>query len=330
MYRAHCIKAMCFIWGIMLTHHQLITALPHCINDTDVPTAAPKYIGKVRDVYDLDDRLLLATTDRISAFDQVLGLIPYKGQLLNQLSAWWFEQTVDIVANHCIVMPDPTMMLVHKAKMLPVEVIVRGYITGVTDTSIWGMYEAGDHAPYGVALPDGLIKNDPLPMPIITPTTKAEKGQHDEKITEAEIIDQGLVDPAVWKEVRAAAIAVFERGQELAAKGGLILVDTKYEFGIIDGKIALCDEIHTPDSSRFWLSDSYDEQRNPQNFSKEFLREWFAKQGYKGEGEPPVIPNDLRAKVAARYIETFERLTGEDFMPVPDFAQRISQLAGKI
>lgn len=297
----------------MLTHEELLAAIPDCVGDTDFPDLGTKYEGKVRDVYDQGDKLVMVTTDRVSAFDRVLGLIPYKGQVLTQLSAWWFEQTRDLCANHLIEVRDGNVMVTRKAEMLPIEVVVRGYITGVTDTSIWGMYEAGDRAPYGVPLPEGLVKNDPLPEPIITPTTKAEKGHHDEKITEAEILEQGIIAPELWEEIRSKAIAVFKRGQELAARGGLILVDTKYEFGLIDGELAICDEMHTPDSSRFWLASSYDETRNPQNYSKEFLREWFAERGYKGEGEMPTMPDEFRARVAARYIKTFEMLTQQSF-----------------
>lgn len=299
----------------MLSHEQLLAALPHCVGDTDFADLGTKYEGKVRDVYDQGDRLVMVTTDRVSAFDRVLGLIPYKGQVLTQLSAWWFEQTQDLCANHLIEVRDGNVMVTKKAEMLPIEVVVRGYITGVTDTSIWGMYESGDRAPYGVPLPEGLVKNDPLPEPIITPTTKAEKGHHDEKITEAEILEQGLIEPALWEEIKDKAIAVFKRGQELAARGGLILVDTKYEFGLIDGELAICDEMHTPDSSRFWLASSYDETRNPENYSKEFLREWFAERGYKGDGEMPIMPDDFRAQVGARYIETYQLLTQNKFTP---------------
>lgn len=299
----------------MQTHSELLAALPNCIDGTDFDHLGEKYEGKVRDVYAKDDRLFLVTTDRVSAFDRVLGLIPFKGQVLTQLSNWWFAKTQDLCANHLIESPHPNVMVTHKAEMLPVEVVVRGYITGVTDTSIWTQYAKGNRTPYGVPLPDGLRKNDPLPAPIITPTTKAQQGQHDEPITEAEIVSSGLIDADLWNEIRTKAIAVFERGQELAAKGGLILVDTKYEFGMIDGELALCDEIHTPDSSRFWLAESYDESRNPTNFSKEFMREWYAAQGYTGDGTPPIMPDDLRARIAHRYIETYEKLTGKPFVP---------------
>jgi phosphoribosylaminoimidazole-succinocarboxamide synthase len=211
-----------------------------------------------------------------------------------------------------ISVPDPNVMLVKEAKTLPVEVVARGYITGVTSTSLWTMYAAGEREPYGISLPDGLQKNDQLPEPIITPTTKAEHG-HDEAITSQEIVESGLVAPEIWAEVQEKAIAVFKRGQALADKAGLILVDTKYEFGLIDGKVALIDEIHTPDSSRYWTKDSY-ASGNPENISKEFLREWFKAQGYTGDGEAPKMPDEFVAEVAARYIEVYETLTGETFV----------------
>jgi len=297
----------------MLTHQNLREAITNCVDNVDVPHLNNKIAGKVRDIYPMGDKRILITTDRVSAFDQILGLIPYKGQVLNQLSAWWFEQTKDIVANHMDSVPDPNVTVGKEAKALPVEVVVRGYITGVTGTSLWTLYANGERKPYGIELPDGLNKNDALPEPIITPTTKAEHG-HDERITSEEIVSSGLIDEAIWNDIQAKAIAVFKRGQKLAQKAGLILVDTKYEFGLIDGEVTLIDEIHTPDSSRYWTKSSYD-AGEPENFSKEFLREWFKAQGYTGDGDAPTMPDDFVAQVAARYIETYELLTGEQFIP---------------
>lgn len=299
----------------MLSTQDLHNALPHRLREIDLPNLGEKQAGKVRDAYQIDDKRILITTDRVSAFDRVLGHIPYKGQVLNQLSAWWFAQTDDIVANHLISVPDPNVSLVRNAAPLPVEVVVRGYITGVTSTALWTLYEQGERKPYGIPLPDGLVKNDPLPQPIITPTTKATDGGHDERLTRAEILERKLIASDLWAEIESVAVAVFLRGQELARQAGLLLVDTKYEFGLIDGKLALIDEIHTPDSSRYWLADSYDEQRQPQNFDKEFLRQWFAQQGYRGEGEIPPMPDDFIVQVAQRYISAYERLTGQDFVP---------------
>jgi len=298
-----------------LTTDFLLDSLPNCIDTTNYSELGEHYPGKVRDVYIQPDKLMLIVSDRVSAFDRILGLIPYKGQVLNQISSWWFEQTADIVPNHVINVVDPNVIVAKKAEIVPIEVVVRGYITGVTDTSLWQMYANGDRTPYGIPMPDGLQKNDPLPEPIITPTTKAPQGQHDEKITEAEIIDRGIVAPELWAEITDVAIALFKRGQVLAAEKGLILVDTKYEFGVIDGQLVLCDEIHTPDSSRYWLAETYDEKRTPENFSKEFLRKWYAKQGYTGDGTPPVMPDEFRVEVAERYISIFEQLTGQTFVP---------------
>ncbi len=298
----------------MLTHDQLLKAVPHALDSVDLEGWGEKDEGKVRDIYRRDNQRLLITTDRVSAFDRVLGLIPYKGQVLNQLSAWWFEKTADIVGNHVISIPDPNVTLAHEAEPLPVEVIVRGFITGVTKTSLWYLYSQGDRQPYGISLPDGLQKDDPLPEPIITPTTKAEKGGHDEKLTRQEILDRGLVPPALWEEVETAALAVFARGQEVARQAGLVLVDTKYEFGLVDGRLVLIDEVHTPDSSRYWTLSSYEEGA-PKNFDKEFLRKWFAEQGYRGDGVPPKMPADFIAQVAARYIAAYEKLTNQTFIP---------------
>ncbi len=296
----------------MLTNETLLEAVPHALDTVDLSGWGEKFSGKVRETYRRDDRLLLITTDRVSAFDRVLGLIPYKGQVLNQLSAWWFRQTADIVPNHMLDVPDPNVTLASVAEPLPVEVIVRGYITGVTKTSLWFLYEQGERRPYGIQLPDGLQKNDPLPEPLITPTTKAEQGQHDERLTHEQA---RTLLPEYWDQVASAAVALFKRGQTVAKKAGLILVDTKYEFGMVNGRVTLIDEVHTPDSSRYWVADSYSPGTEPENFDKEFLRIWFAGQGYRGDGDPPKMPPDFVVRVAARYIAAYEKLTGEEFVP---------------
>lgn len=300
----------------MLTATELIGAIPYALTRVDLPAFGAKSEGKVRDMYRLSagERALI-TTDRVSAFDRVVGAIPFKGQVLNQLSAWWFAQTHDIVNNHVISVSDPNITIAREAEPLPVEVIVRGYITGVTSTSLWTLYAAGERTPYGITLPDGLQKHDPLPEPIITPTTKATGGAHDERLTRAEIIERGLVSEALWRQVEVAALALFARGQDVARRAGLILVDTKYEFGLIDGQLALIDEIHTPDSSRYWTLDSYGAGKEPQNFDKEILREWFVANGYRGEGAIPDMPETFIATVAERYISAYERLTGQTFVP---------------
>lgn len=301
----------------MLSHDELLQAVPHAFQATELTDFGAKQPGKVRDMYAVGDQRILITTDRVSAFDRVLGAIPFKGQVLNQLSAWWFEQTQDIVANHLITVPDPNVTIARAAETLPVEIIVRGYITGVTSTSLWTLYAQGDRTPYGIPLPDGLKKNDKLPTPIITPTTKATGGAHDERLTRNEILERGLVAPELYAQVEAAALAVFSRGQEVAEQAGLILVDTKYEFGLIDGQLALIDEVHTPDSSRYWILDTYEagSDTEPANFDKEFLRKWFAERGYRGEGTAPTMPAEFIAQVAERYIQSYERLTGQTFVP---------------
>jgi phosphoribosylaminoimidazole-succinocarboxamide synthase len=303
----------------MLSDDEILAALPHALLRVDLPGWGARIEGKVRDIYVMNGQRVLITTDRVSAFDRVLGAIPFKGQVLNQLSAWWFEQLKDIVANHVVAVPDPNVTVAREAQPLPVEVIVRGYITGVTSTSLWMLYSQGVKRPYGLDLPRGLWKNDPLPKPVITPTTKATRGAHDERLTTAEVVERGLVAPDLWEEIRQVSLAIFKRGQEVAHRAGLILVDTKYEFGLLDGKPALIDEVHTPDSSRFWVAQSYESTQatgqEPENFDKEFLRLWFARQGYRGEGEPPVMPLEFVAQVAQRYIAAYQRLTGKTFAP---------------
>lgn len=300
----------------MLTHLDLLEAIPNAFDTVDLPSLGPKMTGKVRDIYHPEPgKRLLITTDRVSAFDRVLGLIPFKGQVLNQLSAWWFAQTADLIPNHLISVPDPNVTIAQEAQPLPVEIVVRGYITGVTKTSLWTLYEQGERRPYGLLLPDGLQKNDRLPLPLITPTTKAEAGGHDELLTREQILDNGLVSQALWEEIEVTAQVLFERGQEVARRSGLILVDTKYEMGLVNGRLTLIDEIHTPDSSRYWIAKTYQNGQEPENFDKEFMRQWFAAQGYRGEGEPPTMPDDLVAQIAARYIATYERVTGQSFIP---------------
>lgn len=298
----------------MISQADLMTATP--LESIELDGWGTRQSGKVRDIYQgPNGTRLLITSDRVSAFDVVLGAIPYKGQVLNQLSAWWFSQTNDIVANHLLDVPDPNVMLAKEAKPLPVEIIVRGYITGVTKTSLWTMYEQGDRQPYGITLPDGLQKNDRLPTPIITPTTKAEMGFHDEALTRERIIEHGLVEEGLYKQVEEAALGIFARGQQVAEQAGLILVDTKYEFGLVDGQLTLIDEVHTPDSSRYWIAGTVGNGQTPKNFDKEFLRVWFADQGYRGEGTPPTMPAEFVAQVAERYIAAYERLTGLPFIP---------------
>ena len=300
-----------------MTNQELLQAVPNALKTVDLSGFGMPISGKVRDmVVRNDGSRILVTTDRVSAFDVVLGVIPFKGQVLNQLSAWWFDHVRDIVPNHVIAMPDENALIGCEAQPLPVEVIVRGFITGVTKTSLWTLYSGGDRHPYGIPLPNGLEKNDALPFPIITPTTKAQAGGHDERLTREEILDSGLVAPELWAQIADVAVRLFTRGQEVARAAGLVLVDTKYEFGLIDGKLALIDEIHTPDSSRYWTLASVEKNpRAPENFDKEFLREWFNAQGYSGDGPIPAMPPEFVAQVAARYIAAYEQLTGLEFKP---------------
>ena len=302
----------------MISKDQLRELLPSALDQTNLPLPN-KQTGKVRDWYDLGDgKRLIVTTDRLSAFDRILARVPYKGQVLNQLSAWWFEQTCDISPNHLISIPDPNASIVTKVEPLPIEIIVRGYITGVTSTALWYRYSIGERNIYGYDFLEGLKKNQELPKPIITPTTKGGITGHDERLTCAEVTEKGLLDESTWKQVQTAALAIFKRGQEVACKAGLILVDTKYEFGIAsDGSVMLIDEVHTPDSSRYWKADTYETQFNadkePENFDKEFIRIAYADKGYRGDGEIPSMSNELWVAASERYITIYEMLTGKTF-----------------
>jgi phosphoribosylaminoimidazole-succinocarboxamide synthase len=304
----------------MISKYQLRELLPTALDETSLPLPN-KTSGKVRDWYDLPEgKRLIITTDRLSAFDRILATVPYKGQVLNQLSAWWFEQTQDIVPHHIVSLPDPNAAVVHVVTPFPVEVIVRGFITGVTTTALWYRYSLGERNIYGYALPEGLQKNQALPAPIITPTTKGGATGHDERLTCAEVVEKGLLDPQTWNQVQSAALAIFKRGQEVARKTGIILVDTKYEFGCsADRRVVLIDEVHTPDSSRFWKADSYEARfasgEDPENFDKEFVRLAYAEKGYRGDGEIPSMPDDLWISASARYIQIYEMLTDKEFVP---------------
>ncbi len=284
--------------------------------DLDLPD---RRTGKVRVSYAVGEDRLFITTDRLSAFDRVIAGVPYKGQVLNQLAAWWFANTADLVDNHVIDLPDPNVLRARTATPLPVEVVVRGYITGVTSTSIWQMYAAGQRIVYGHELPDGLAKNTRLPAAIVTPTTKAHDGAHDEPVTCAEVVERRLVDADLWQRVQDVALGLFARGQQVAAAAGLILADTKYELGLAaDGTLLLIDEVHTPDSSRYWIAATYDERLEegvePESLDKEVVRRALLDAGYRGDGPPPVLSPDVWAATSARYIDTYERLTGLAFV----------------
>jgi phosphoribosylaminoimidazole-succinocarboxamide synthase len=295
----------------------LSRTLPHA----RIPELPNPYFGKVRDCYDLpDDTRLLISSDRISAFDQILAVIPWKGQVLTQLARYWFEMTGDIAANHVISYPDPNVVLGRKLTILPVEIVVRGYLAGSTSTSILTQYTKGQRKMYGHALPDGLRPNEALPQAIITPTSKAFDGGHDEPLTAAEIIDTGLLTKEQWDEVSEKALALFARGQKMSANRGLILVDTKYEFGTdAEGRILLADEIHTPDSSRYWIADGYqtafETGDRPPSFDKDVIRSWVVARCDPYKDAIPDIPLEMIEKTAKVYIDAFEAITGQPFVP---------------
>jgi len=303
----------------MIERVELIAAIPHCLTETNL-LLPQKYPGKVRDTYDLGDgRLLLITTDRQSGFDRMLGAVPFKGQVLNRTSLSWFESTKHIIGNHVVASPHANALIARKCRVLPIEFVVRGYLTGSTDTSIWTQYVKGLRSVGEYELPDGMKKNEKLSENMITPTTKEK--EHDRPITAAEIVVEGWLTAGEWEIASAKALELFAFGQEVAAERGLILVDTKYEFGVSsDGEILLIDEIHTPDSSRYWLADSYAERlaagMEPDMIDKEFFRLWFRERcdPYK-DAELPVPPDELIAELAARYIQLFEKITGTAFAP---------------
>ena len=289
------------------------------LKSTHLAGLGKKYQGKVRDFYIVKDKRILITTDRISAFDRILGEIPGKGQVLNLLSYFWFEKTKRIIKNHVIKLPHPNVLIAKNATPIPLEMIVRGYITGVTNTSIWGSYEKGERVIYGIKFPHGLSKNQKLKTPVITPTTKAEKG-HDERLTRNEIIKRKIVSRKIYAEMEKAALALFKKGTTICAKAGIILVDTKYEFGLLDGKLILIDEIHTPDSSRYFYADGYQEKfdkgEQQRQLSKEFVREWLMENNFSGqEGEKvPEMTDAIVTSISDRYIELYEHITGEKFI----------------
>jgi len=304
-----------------VSHEVLHDGLTKTLNGTDFPGLGTKYEGKVRDNYTTSDgRRYLVVTDRISAFDRVLGTLPYKGQVLNALAAFWFEQTKHIAPNHVIGIPDPNVLLGVECEPLKVEMIVRAYVTGNTSTSIWTHYNKGVRTFCGHKLPDGLKKHGKLPEPILTPSTKAEHGDHDVSVSRDEIVAMNAVTASDFDEAAEYAMALFKFGQQKCAERGLILVDTKYEFGRTKaGKIVVIDEIHTADSSRFWLADTYqaafEAGEDPKSFDKDYVRRWLGSQGYTGDGTPPAILDEVRVEAAARYIAACDTIRGEAFVP---------------
>lgn len=304
-----------------MAHEDLFAALNHPLTQTDLEGLGKKYEGKVRDCFTTDDgRRIIVVTDRISAFDRILGTLPLKGQLLNHVAAWWFEKTKHIVPNHVISVPDPNVMIAKECTPLPVEMVMRSYLTGTTSTSIWVHYERGERVFCGHQLPEGLKKHEKLPAPILTPSTKAAQGDHDVSASREEILEMTGMPAEDFDHAAELSARLFAEGQKIAAERGLILVDTKYEFGkTADGEIVVMDEIHTPDSSRYWFSETYEERfaagEAPESFDKEYLRRFLAAQGFMGDGPIPEIPDEVRVEATVRYRTAVERLIGEPFVP---------------
>ncbi len=301
--------------------------IDYTLESTHLAGIGERRQGKVRDIYIAPHRTILVASDRYSAFDRNLALVPFKGAMLTGIASFWFDATKDIIQNHIVAMPDPNVIVCKKCTVLPIEVVVRGYITGVTGTALWTLYMTGKRDFGDFTLPDGMKKNQKLDHPILTPTTKSD--EHDRPVTNAEIVSEGMVEEGLWKQVCEKALALFARGTEIAASRGLILVDTKYEFGVDeDGVLTLVDEIHTPDSSRYWKLASYanrfDSGLEPEYFDKEFLRLWF-----KEHSDPyndkvlPEAPKEMVAELSRRYIEIYETLTGKEF--TADFSVPIEE-----
>lgn len=305
----------------MITDQQIASAIPNVLKTIDIPELGVRYRGKVRDYYSKDNRIILITTDRQSAFDVNLGFVPYKGAVLNLLTCFWFEKSEDMIDNHMISVPDPNVMVGKNCKPIPIEMVIRGYITGSTNTSIWYSYKKGVRKIYGLDFPDGLRKNQKLPGPVITPTTKGSINGHDERMTRKEIMQSGIVEGSIYKQMEELTYALFQRGNQIADKAGLIMPDTKYEFGIFEGKLILIDELHTPDGSRFWIKDTYpkrfDRGEEPENFDKEFIRLWYTDRMDPYKDSIPPMPRELVVSASRRYIDVYEKLTGKQFEAFP-------------
>ncbi len=306
------------------------TITNNCLEDATFTELPGHQTGKVRESYNLPDgRRVMISTDRQSAFDQVLTAVPFKGQVLNQTAMFWFDKTKGICPSHIIEAPDPNIVIAKQLDMLKVEMVVRDYMTGSTETSIWPMYERGERVLYGHKFPDNLVKNQKLPRTILTPTTKAAIGEHDAPITAVEIVEQGLLSQDQWDKLAELSLAIFDCGRRISAENGLILVDTKYEFGLdSNGQITIADEIHTPDSSRFWIKDSYDKRlsagKEPESLDKEFLRLWIRERCDPYKEPIPEIPTETLIKFSNKYIELYEQVTGEKFVK-PDPSIKIRQ-----
>jgi len=303
----------------MLTPDQIRRIIPLAFEEVALPGLLAER-GQVRDNYRLSDgRRIAIATDRLTVFDQQVGLVPYQGQLLNELTAWWFEQTADIIPNHLIDLPDPNITIALSATPLPIAVIVRGFISGVSPSSLWTQYQAGERVLYGRAFPDGLRKNEELPRPIVTAAAKTFGQAHDRPLTDQDVVARG-VSAALWERIQAAALRLFQRGRQLAVLADLLLVDSKYEFGLdLHGDLVLIDELHTPDSSRFWRVETYDERfeagEEPESLDRELARLWVQAQGYHAGDALPRLPEDLIVTISQRYQQVYEQLTGQTFEP---------------
>jgi phosphoribosylaminoimidazole-succinocarboxamide synthase len=310
----------------MLSSEKILQAIPNALDQFEVPGGLTR--GKVRDFYILADgkRRSLITTDRLVVFDQLIGLLPYKGQVLNELSAWWFEHTRDIIPNHLISVPDPNVSIVRETTPIQLEIVVRGYITGTTPTSLWPRYVSGEREIYGIRFPDNLTKNQALPAPIVTASTKSTVGR-DNRIPLNDVVEKKYLSAEDWERIQSIVLALFKRGQERATEGGLILVDTKYEFGFDQEthELLLIDEIHTPDSSRYWNAQSFAERvqfnAEPENFDRELVRLWYVQQGYDTSHKPQPINDDLIVTVSQRYQQVYEMITDNTFAPAAYPAQ---------
>jgi len=324
----------------MITDAILHAQLDHTLEKTPWKALGgrtlPRYDGKVRDCFIDRERgeRVIVVTDRLSAFDAVVGTIPFKGQVLNQLAQFWFEQTKSIAPNHMLRVPDPNVMVARECEPLPVELVMRAYLTGVTSTSIWKAYEAGARTFCGHALPEGMKKNQPLPRPILTPSTKAAKGDHDVSVSKDELLAMGRIKPELFDRAAAIAEKLFAAGQAHAARRGLILADTKYEMGLApDGTITVIDEIHTPDSSRYWYAEDYEARlakgEEPRSLDKEYVRRWLAGEAkWTGDGPAPVMPAEVRCEAARRYIASYELVTGTTFQP--DTREPLARIAAAL
>ena len=309
----------------MIPPEKIKQQLKYTLEQTNF-TLGQRYKGKVRDCYTQGNKIIMITTDRISAFDHVLGTIPFKGQILNQMAVFWFNKTKKVCPHHLIDTPDPNVIIVQRCEPVPIEMVVRGYLTG----SLWRDYNAGKREMYGLKFNNGMKKDQKFDHPIITPTTKEEYGKHDLPISKEEIIKQGRVKKELYEQMEQATQLLYAIGVAWAAKQGLILVDTKYEFGLVDGKLCLMDEIHTPDSSRYWIAQSYQELfsagKDQQMLDKENIRQWLIQKGFSGQGMPPKLTNEVRVNLATKYMEAYETITGEPFTAeVGDVRERIEK-----